>query len=98
MLRKMGRHKATQGDASIREGASYIRNFNSGRTRFNEVVKRLNECCGKYGDYEKCPDLNVCLEEFDNRCDIRDAECPSCKKIVPRRKYCEMCGEELNSF
>lgn len=81
-----------------REGASYLSSPRVNRVTLEVLIGKLNECCDKYkGERGDCPDQDVCVEGFDARCQPIDVKCSSCGETVPRKRYCEACGERVKT-
>jgi len=79
-----------------REGASFITSSRVNRVNLNYIVKRLEGCCDRYGGFcDDCPDLELCVKKFDERCSLGETICSRCKEPVPLTKYCSNCGELL---
>ena len=77
----------------MREGLSFITSSRVNRVNLNYIVKRLEACSDKYGGFcDSCPDLEICVKKFDERCSLGETICPFCKEQVPKTKYCSNCG------
>jgi hypothetical protein len=55
----------------LREGAEFITSKAPNKVNINYIVKRLEACCDQNGGFcDGCPDLEMCVRAFDERCGL----------------------------
>lgn len=80
----------------MRQGARFMTSSRPNRSNLNYIVKCLEDCCDNYGGIcEGCPDLEICVRKFDERCSLGEIICPQCGQQVLKHVYCSECGARL---
>ncbi len=54
----------------MRSGAELVASNTVRKLNINAIVKRLEMCSQRCGGCSDCPDLKVCVDAYDERCNL----------------------------